>query len=882
MQGYPPRAFDEGDTDSTYPSPGKEEKKSERRGVINRVNRACNNCRRMKMRCVGAEDPPCKRCRNGGLECIMEKPGRSGNENVGEDRIRSLETQVAGIQNTLSDLVQTLRAGMSSGASNGSGHTPDYGQGYAPMSAIQGASPRTLHQLPGLASQPRHSPQAVGVTPPNNLQALLGRGSQGTINPYVSAGSPYPQPIHRQERKPWQAFSTPGADSEASRRHMSLPPSRAGSEDRDDMLGPDDIVAPLGAMSNMAGLVEAAVERAREEKARGDPGSSSAGKRDADEERGGVQKKSRVSFSSDGPAVVEAQGLPQTLAAAKPKSRVKKTHVHAYPDAVELGIVTEEEGRELMSIYYSGSSNFIPCYDPSFDTWDSLKIRSPFSITTIVMVGARVRDGGGPVSDVQRLCREHVQKIAQGTMFNPVARVEAVQAMSILAAFSDNGWLPGGHAVRMALDIGINKSFIKLLRSGMGKGKTPEELEEERPLVVHSRVWFCLYLMEHQMAYGMGRPAILREDESIHQCRRLLEHPLSITSDARLVSTVELTALRAPLHIELTASPDLPIEPSTLTRLKQANHEFDSWERYWDRVLSDRFGKARGDFYRESLVIQRQYAELFVNSQLLRGIREPSDVVSMPEEKRALAIRAMRNAQTVLEVCLKGQNYRNGLRYAVHYTHVCAAFAASFLIRIARLFPQELNLKKTAKDVEELAGILAEIPAGRYARSLRLILRRARRAKVIPAASQRTSPTRIPAPLPLTNSTGAAAAGATPAGESPFSPTALVNTPFLAVSPSNNLLLNATTQLLDESPQSAQELSEFDLLFARENLERSGLQIGEGEHLPLFLDGHSLGGIQAAGDPTAFLGLEQFFLPADVDTRLAGGQVPQETGDLWW
>jgi len=49
---------------------------------------------------------------------------------------------------------------------------------------------------------------------------------------------------------------------------------------------------------------------------------------------------------------------------------------------------------------------------------------------------------------------------------------------------------------------------------------------------------------DDRMAYGMGRPAILREDESIHNCRRLLEHPLSITSDARLVSTVELTALR--------------------------------------------------------------------------------------------------------------------------------------------------------------------------------------------------------------------------------------------------------------------------------------------------------------------------------------------------
>jgi hypothetical protein len=151
------------------------------------------------------------------------------------------------------------------------------------------------------------------------------------------------------------------------------------------------------------------------------------------------------------------------------------------------------------------------------------------------------------------------------------------------------------------------------------------------------------------MAYGMGRPAILREDETIHQCRRLLEHPLSITSDARLVSTVELTALRgmfargypaeqiAPLHIELTAAPDLPIAENTLKRLKQANSDFDAWEKYWDKILcgsfdliwlihlAERFGKGRGDFFRESressppsacskltgpVIIQRQYAEL--------------------------------------------------------------------------------------------------------------------------------------------------------------------------------------------------------------------------------------------------------------------------------
>jgi hypothetical protein len=46
------------------------------------------------------------------------------------------------------------------------------------------------------------------------------------------------------------------------------------------------------------------------------------------------------------------------------------------------------------------------------------------------MVGARVRDGGGSISDVQRSCLHHAQKIAVGTLFHPVARIEAVQAMS--------------------------------------------------------------------------------------------------------------------------------------------------------------------------------------------------------------------------------------------------------------------------------------------------------------------------------------------------------------------------------------------------------------------------------------------------------------------
>jgi hypothetical protein len=44
----------------------------------------------------------------------------------------------------------------------------------------------------------------------------------------------------------------------------------------------------------------------------------------------------------------------------------------------------------------------------------------------------------------------------------------------------------------MAIDMGVNDAFGKLLRSGMGANKTGAELEKERSLVVQARVWFCV------------------------------------------------------------------------------------------------------------------------------------------------------------------------------------------------------------------------------------------------------------------------------------------------------------------------------------------------------------------------------------------------------
>lgn len=122
----------------------------------------------------------------------------------------------------------------------------------------------------------------------------------------------------------------------------------------------------------------------------------------------------------------------------------------------------------------------------------------------------------------------------------------------------------------------------------------------------------------------------------------------------------------APLHVELTATPDLPLDTATLARLRWANEQFDAWEDHWDQVLIARGENA--SFIRESrellpvqmiadptVTMQRQLAELLLNSQLLRGVKSAADVEAMATEKRALALRAMRNALSCVDICLRGR-----------------------------------------------------------------------------------------------------------------------------------------------------------------------------------------------------------------------------------
>jgi hypothetical protein len=115
--------------------------------------------------------------------------------------------------------------------------------------------------------------------------------------------------------------------------------------------------------------------------------------------------------------------------------------------------------------------------------------------------------------------------------------------------------------------------------------------------------------MEYEMAFNLGRPAISFSDDTIKHARRLLDHPLSIKSDSRLIAYCEMLAFRSeslwcttltvvPIHEPFSIAPNNDFLPDFDDKLRLVNEQAEAWHVYWDNWQRVR-GVPEGDILRE-------------------------------------------------------------------------------------------------------------------------------------------------------------------------------------------------------------------------------------------------------------------------------------------
>ncbi|KAH8119924.1 hypothetical protein DFH11DRAFT_1557314 [Phellopilus nigrolimitatus] len=882
---------------------GSPEKRDIKPKTLARVPRACNACRKQKMRCEGADQPPCRRCRHAGLECLFEKPSREPTltGEAGLERIKAIESSVAdlrqtqiAIHNSLAELVHQLRTGNVPNIpqSNFPPFRPSpsvYASGSPSLSTPTSATPMMVEASHSMHTGVSHPPDSAGSTgyPSQNVLPPMHSPSQSRHTSRPTANIPYRSPsagsganqrpssdMHPPQLPPPNgAYSTPSGImyppgpqgptlppiSTFQDIGRQAPPSNVSSVRYHSGDGP--LTSPHQHAAKTSSLHLSSGQRSPKRKAAGSSNVTSSNTSDfEDDDNGELPSKGLVAPWEvlRGLADVAAERAAQEsgensesgsrqrspspdFKRPKPPKRRKTSHRNGsrvtFPDVVTKKLITEHEARELFKIYYAGCSTFLPVFDSNHDTYESLHERSPFAFDAVCMVAAKVRDGGGPPSEAYLKCLEEVQTISCATLFAPVTRQEAVQAMILVSGWSDNGWLSGGHAVRMAVELSMHQAWPRLMKR-IESGKA-SDLAEDRKLITAARVWFCLYLFEHQMSYGTGRPAILKDDESIWGSRLLLKHPLAIQDDMRLCSTLELMAIRERIHNKL--SPDHPVDDQTFAILREADAEFRNWFTTWDSAFSQKYEDAA--FYRQSLQIQQLLAELFHNAYALRGIDGPEDAQNMHPYQKQLAQTSLQIAQQALTIFVSSSSYREGLKYAVHYTHATATFTASFLLRLARLFPDHCDIDQIRSLVQRLIDVLSEIPARRYANTLTLMLKKSKKRK----ASHSRSPT-LARPIPnMTPQSAPADRQHASAGHTtPVSPT-------FERSYSHHGSMHNAHMPMSIQPQFNADAANLDQIWR-------GFE-GTNEQLPTWLS-DGLG-----GSSFSQLGLEAFMMPPEYDQR---------------
>lgn len=146
----------------------------------------------------------------------------------------------------------------------------------------------------------------------------------------------------------------------------------------------------------------------------------------------------------------------------------------------------------------ASASSFLPIFDPILDSFETLRSREPLCFAVILTLASCI-DG----SLLREQCLREVKELVAGSLFHYPASLGKVQGMILLVAYAESTWFAIGHALQMALDLGLDKTL------------SHEQMPDQQSLVSHSegqrqvirsaRVWLALCFIEREIAIGTAR-----------------------------------------------------------------------------------------------------------------------------------------------------------------------------------------------------------------------------------------------------------------------------------------------------------------------------------------------------------------------------------------
>ncbi|KAJ3500300.1 hypothetical protein NM208_g17176 [Fusarium decemcellulare] len=338
-----------------------------------------------------------------------------------------------------------------------------------------------------------------------------------------------------------------------------------------------------------------------------------------------------------------------------------------HDDIIVRGLIDQKHARQLFSSFMMNTTNFLPIFDPIIDSFEMLRTREPFCFAVILFLASCIE--GSPSSFA---CVQDVKDLMAGSLFHYPASLGKVQAMILLVAYAESTWYALGHALQMALDLGLDKT--------LSHEQMPDQIshfshsENQRQIIRRARVWLALCFIEREIAMGIAKtsrmPQVSSRDLAHLTCQSHVHPP-----NMRLASLVEAVQIRDEFLHAITSATDL--ESSGLQRMQSIDTRFDEWFQHWDALHKD-CGYDLSSFQRTSLQGQRSYATMFLGCATIgrvTGNQRLSTAMSSNTALMEVVKFILSIAMGQLRRVVQSESYQWHLRWATNYTVMSLAFA---------------------------------------------------------------------------------------------------------------------------------------------------------------------------------------------------------------
>lgn len=186
---------------------------------------------------------------------------------------------------------------------------------------------------------------------------------------------------------------------------------------------------------------------------------------------------------------------------------------------------------------------FLPIFDPAVDSFDAVRQSSTFCFTVILAIALRAEHPHSHSSPTQKgdQCFLEAQNLATQSLFASFARLETIQGMLLLAAYSDKNWFAVSHAYQMSRDMGLYDTIYE--EDDTLKSVHALRDSRDRRLVRRTRTALILHHVEQEVASGTTRPSKGRPVNEDFM-KDFLGNKFLNTYDMRIVANVEIVQLR--------------------------------------------------------------------------------------------------------------------------------------------------------------------------------------------------------------------------------------------------------------------------------------------------------------------------------------------------